>query len=116
MSQNNVAIAEAFYAAMANKDLATLAEYLHPDVYFRSPFVQSSNAAGYLEAARKFVAFFTSLTVRNKIASDNQVVVIYDIGFPAPIGNIPTAAWLTFNEGLVTKIELFFDTNTFRSR
>jgi hypothetical protein len=116
MSQNNVAIAEAFYAAMANKDLSALEEYLHPDVHFRSPFVQASNAQGYLEAARKFVAFFTSLTVRSKIASENQVVVIYDIGFPAPIGNIPTAAWLTFTEGLVTKIELFFDTSSFKSR
>ena len=40
-------------------------------------------------------------------------MLAYDVDFPAPIGNIPSAVLLNLEEGLISKIELFFDARPF---
>lgn len=66
-----------------------------------------------LEATKNFMAFFKTLTLRAKFGFADQAMVVYDVDFPDPIGIIPTASLMTFQEELVTKIELFFDARPF---
>ncbi|MBY0501569.1 MAG: nuclear transport factor 2 family protein [Alphaproteobacteria bacterium] len=113
MDINNVNIAEAYYGAMAEKNLKRLGEYLHPDVQFKSPFKEILGKEVFLDVVKEFMTLFETLTIRAKCGSDNQVMLAYDVDFPAPIGKLPTAALMAFQEGLIARIELFFDTRVF---
>jgi ketosteroid isomerase-like protein len=113
MEKNNVAIAEAYYAAMAEKNLVSLGEHLHPEVQFKSPFKEIFGKEAFLEVVKEFTNLFETLTIRAKCGSGNQVMLAYDVDFSGPVGKLPTAALMTFREGLIAKIELFFDTRVF---
>ncbi len=116
MNQNNVAIAEAYYTAVGEKNLDDMEKYLHPDVQFISPFAELKSKASVLEAVTRFMTLFNTLTIRAKFDSNDQAVLVYDVDFPAPIGNIPTASLLTFQDKLIAKIELFFDGRPFEKK
>lgn len=113
MEQNTVTIAEAYYTAMSEKNLNSLEMYLHSNVQFSSPFAQLQGKETVLEAINKFMGLFKTLTIRATFGSKEQAMVVYDVDFSSPIGNIPTAALLTFQEKRITKIELFFDGRSF---
>lgn len=113
-NENNLALAEAYYTAMAEKDLVSLEKYLHPDVEFVGPIACVTGKENFLQTIKGFISFFKSLTIRSKFASGNQAMLAYDVDFPAPIGITRSAALMTFKNGLIKKIELFFDASSFR--
>ena len=113
MSETNLASAEAYYKAMNNKDLSDLAQYLHPDVRFLGPLAEIIGKEPVLEAAKQFMHLFNSLTIRAKFSSGNQVMLVYDLDCPAPIGSCRIAALMTFGGSLIARIELFFDASPF---
>jgi len=109
----NSAIAQAYYSAMANKDISGMEKYLHSDVQFKSPLAKSIGKEAFLQAAKNLINAFSSLTIRAVCGSDDHAMVAYDFEFPTPIGNVPTAALLEIKDGLIIKIELFFDARPF---
>src|SRR5258705_308768 len=98
MSNNNVAIAEAYYTAMSEKNLAGMEKYLHPDVHFIGPLAELTGKKLVLEGANRFIALFNTLTIRTKFGSGDQAMLVNDLDFPAPIGKIPTAVLMTFQD------------------
>lgn len=103
-------IAENYYIAMGRKDSTAVEKYLHPDVQFTGPVVSTKGKEAVLGAVKKFMSFFKALTIRAKFGSKDQAMIVYDVEFPSPIGNVASVAYLTFNEkNLITNIELFFD-------
>jgi hypothetical protein len=114
VNEKNRTIAQAYYTAMSNKDVAKLAQYAHPDVQFVGPLSKTTGKEALIDSVTKFMAFFKKLTIRSTFASDNQAVVLYDVEFPAPLEPLASAAVLTIENGLVTKVELIFDSYTFR--
>ncbi len=110
---DNVAIAEAYYTAMSQKNIAGLEKYLHPEVHFIGPIQETMGKALFLEGVKRFVSSFKTLTIRATCGARNQVMLAYDVDFPDPIGSCRTASLLTFQEGLIIKIELFFDARPF---
>lgn len=116
MSQSNIMIAEAYYKAMGEKNVAEVGKYLHPDVQFVAPLGKMSGKEAVLEGAKKFTTLFKSLKIRSKFGSDDQAMVVYDLECPEPIGSFSTAALITFRESLVSKIELFFDARPFETK
>ena len=113
MNKNNVAIAEAYYTAMGEKNVVDMEQYLHPDVQFIGPLAEMRGKEAVLEAVKRLIAFFKILTIRATFGSGDQTMLAYDLDFSSPIGNCPAAALLTFQEGLILKIELFFDGRPF---
>jgi len=113
MNENNVAVAEAYYTAMKEKNVEGMGKYLHPDVQFKGPLVEIKGKEAFLEAAKGFVTFFKTLTIRAKFGSGDQAMVVYDLDFPEPVGRLPTAGLITFQDGLIAKIELFCDGRPF---
>ncbi len=113
MNKTNETVAEAYYTAMGQKNLDIMEKHLHSNVQFISPFAELKGKEPVMEAVKKFMALFQTLTVRTKFSSNEQALVVYDVDFPALIGNIPTASLLTLQDGLITKIELFFDARPF---
>lgn len=116
MNKNYVAIAEEYYRALGNKNLSGLEKYLHPNIRFITPLVDATGKDAYFEAAKNFAAFFNTLTIRAKFGSADQAMIVYDVNLPAPIGNLPSAALLSFQDDLITRIELFYDARCFEKK
>jgi ketosteroid isomerase-like protein len=113
MNQNNVSIAENYYTTVGEKNIAALEKFLHPDVEFVGPLAKMTGREKVLEATRKFAILFRTLKIRSRFSAGNQAVVIYDLEFPEPIGSISSASLMTFEEGAIVKIELFYDARPF---
>lgn len=109
MDSSNLSIAEAYYAAMATKNISTLEKYLHPDVKLIAPLADAVGKKAVLEAITRAISIFNSLTIRAKFSSGDQAMLAYDVNFPAPIGNVSSAVLMTFQDKLISKIELFYD-------
>lgn len=113
MSLPNLNIAEHYYEAMNNKDLDEIALYLHPKVKFLGPLAQLEGKEAVLESAKGFLGIVDSVMMRTKFASGNQVMLAYDLNCVSPIGTIRVAALMTFEDNLISSIELFFDARVF---
>ncbi len=113
MSEKNVASAVAYYEAMNNKDLSAMEKYLHSEVRFISPMADVTGKEAVLNPVKHLLALFNRLTIRAQFGSGDQVMLAYDINFPAPIGISRSAVLLTFKEELIIRYELFFDTKPF---
>ncbi|MBS0649233.1 MAG: nuclear transport factor 2 family protein [Verrucomicrobia bacterium] len=109
MSQTTASLAKAYYTAYHNKDLGTIERLLHPNVQFVSPLAQLQGKAAVFESVQRFLTVFTSLTVREVFGSQDQAMVVYDTGFAGLEGMLPASVLMTFKEGLVSRLELFFD-------
>ena len=113
VTERNVTTAEAYYKAMNDKDLAGVARHLHPEVRFVGPMADLVGKEAVLEAAKRFVTLIKSLRVRAKFGSDDTAMLAYDVDFGEPIGICRTAVLMTFKEGLIASIELFYDARPF---
>lgn len=113
MNQNNVAIAQTFYAAFGEKNLKVMEKYLHPDVRLITPLSTLQGKEAYLEAVQGFMAFFNSLTIRATFGEGDQAVVVYDLDCPGGIGKTSAVALMIFQEGLIIRNELFHDTSPY---
>lgn len=113
LTERNVASAEAYYKAMNDKDLAGVAKHLHPVVRFIGPLADLNGKEAVLEAAKRFAALIKSLRVRAKFGSDDNVMLAYDVDFGEPIGICRTAVLMTFKDGVIGRIELFYDARPF---
>ncbi len=109
MSNSNLSIAEAYYTAMAEKNVSAMEKYLHPDVKLIAPLAEAIGKKGVLEVITKATSIFNALTIRAKFGSDDQAMLAYDVNFPAPIGKVASAVLLTFQDNLILRIELFYD-------
>ena len=116
MNKNNVNIAKAYYGAMSKKNINDVEKYLHADVQFSAPLAKVTGKKTFLESITKFISFFKTLTIRAQFGSDDQAIVVYDVDFPAPIGMVPTVALMNIQNGLITKIELFYDARPFEKK
>ncbi len=110
---SNILKAEAYYNAICAKDLAQVAEYLHPDVHLLSPVNDKRGKEAVLAAVGQFMNYLKGMTIRARFASENQAVLIYDAQFPGMADLLRSTAFFTFKDDLIVRIELFFDTRPF---
>ncbi len=111
--------AESYYVAMCNKNFDEMASYVHPNIHFVGPLSTMDGKENVVEAAKNFAIFFKGLTVREKFHStdsENKVMLVLDFDCPAPIGLFKGASFLTFHEGLISRIELFYDARPFETK
>ena len=106
-------IAKAYYTAMAHKDMATLEQYLHPDVKIKTPLFALQGKEAVFGSVKNFSFFFTTLVIRAVCGSENHAMVAYLVTFPAPFGTVSSTAFLTFKDGLIADIELLYDPRPF---
>ncbi len=109
MKNKPIAIAESYYTALGQKNSTAMSQYLHPEVQFTSPIAQMRGKDAVLEAAKKLFTLFKTLTIRAKFGNEAQAMVVVDLDFPPPAGIFPSAVLLNIKEGLIEKIEIFFD-------
>ncbi len=116
MTKNNVDIAHTYYTAVGEKRLDDVKKYIHSEIRFSAPLAKIKGKEEFLTAVQNFINFFKNLQVRTTFGSEDQVLVVYDVDCPEPIGKIPTSALMTFQEGLIIGIELFYDGRPFEKR
>jgi len=109
MMEQNVLSAKKYYQAMNDRNVATIEKLLHPDVQFISPMVQATGKEKMLGVMSNFGKLFKTLTIDTAFGSGNQVIVIYDLDCQPPVGTFRTAAFMTFQDGLIARIEAFYD-------
>ncbi len=69
-----------------------------------------------VEAAKNFAMFFKNLTISEKFSSNDKVMLALEFDCPEPIGIFRGASLLSFNDGLISRIELFYDARLFVSK
>lgn len=116
MSEKNVKVAAAYYAAMDHKDFAFIESSLHPDVELITPLAHLKGKQDVLHAVKQFASFIKGLVVRAQCGNGDQVMLAYDVECPAPIGLIHGAVLFTFQEGLIKHYELFYDGRPFEQK
>jgi hypothetical protein len=104
------ALAVAYYTALGQKDIDAVKKCLHPNVEFADPQEKVLGREAVLKAAKGFTGIFKALVIRKTFGSEDQAVVIYDVDIPAFEKNLRAASLLSFKEGLISKIELIYDT------
>lgn len=103
------AIGIAYYTALGEKNIEAVKEYLHPDIQFIDPQEKVIGREAVLKAAKGFTGIFKTLTIRAKFGSEDQAMIVYDVKIPGLAKNLHAASLLNFREGLISKIELFYD-------
>lgn len=98
-----------YYRLVGEKNEEGVKNYLHSDVEFIGPMTSVKGKKAVFEATRNFMKTFQSLTIRAKFGEENQAMVVYDVDLPGIAKDFPGASLLSFREGLIVKIELFFD-------
>lgn len=116
MNHDKASVAKAYYKAMGEKNVEEAGKHLHPEVQFIAPLGKKSGKEAVLEAAKAFMNLYNSLKVRSAIGSEDQAMVVYDLACPEPLGSFSTAVSMDFKEGLISKIELFFDARPFQTK
>lgn len=110
MSEKNVDVAVAYYKAMGDKNLTAMEKLLHPDVQFLGPLAEITGKNPYLESMKKFFfPSFIKLTIRAQFGARDQAMLVFDLECPAPVGSLRTAVLITFKDGLINRLEAFFD-------
>jgi hypothetical protein len=115
MDTTSATIAKTYYTAVSKKNIENVEKYLHPNIQFISPLAELTGKEAFIEATKKYIAFFNTLKIRTVCGSTDQAMVVYDVDLPS-LGKLPTAVLMTFQEELITKIELFFDARRFEKK
>ncbi|MBL3284324.1 SnoaL-like domain protein [Rickettsiales endosymbiont of Paramecium tredecaurelia] len=115
-SNNNLAIAKNYYNAMLAKDFDKMAGYLHNDVHFLGPLAEMYNKDAVVTAAKNFAGILQDIKIRSRFAAGDQIMFAYDMTIPAPIGKFRAAVLMGFRDGLISKIELFYDATPFQEK
>ncbi len=117
-SDNNVNLnlAENYYHNMLKQNFDAMGECLHPEVIFISPLAKMSGRKAVVEAAKNLSKILDNIEIRSKLSSDNQIMFAYDFMFHKPIGQIGAAVLMDFEDGLISKIELFYDPRPFEQK
>ena len=112
-ADKNAALAEKYYKALNNKNLSEVAPMLHPEIQFVSPMAELCGQASALEAMKRFSSLARSITIRTKFGSESQAMVAYEVDFGDPIGICRSATLMSFRDGLISRIETFYDARPF---
>lgn len=112
MKTDTKAIGVAYYKALGEKNIELVKEYLHPDIQFSDPQEKVIGREAVLKAAQGFTGIFKSLTIRAQFGSENQAMIVYDVEIPGLSKKLKAASLLTFQEELISKIELFYDSKS----
>jgi hypothetical protein len=110
---NTAARAEEYYKLVGEKNGEGIKKYLHPDVQFYGPLATLKGKDAVIGATSNFMKSFTSLTIRAKFGAKDQAMIVYDVDIPGIAKDFPGASLLTFCDGLIIRIQLFYDGSRF---
>ena len=105
----HIGIGKAYYIAMLEKRFDDMASYVHPKVNFSGPLSIMEEKQSVIEAGKEFSRLLHAIMIREALEADNKVVLVLDMLCSDPIGKFRSVSILSFAEGLIVGIELFYD-------
>jgi len=105
----NKAIGVAYYTALGEKNIEKVKSCLHPEIQFSDPQETVKGRESVLAAAERFTTIFKGLTIRTQFGSEDQAMIVYEVEIPGLSKRLQAASLLSFQDGLISKIELFYD-------
>ena len=105
---NPEATALAYLDAVAKKDLGRLETLVTPDVQFAGPVSQLRGLRDLRAAFERISAVHVRSDIQRVFSDGNDVCVIYDF-VTDTAGALPTIEWLTFADGRIASIKLYYD-------
>lgn len=109
MNTDTRTLGVAYYTALGEKNIEKVKSYLHPNIQFTDPQETVTGRESVLKAAQGFTGIFKTLVIRAGFGSENQAMIIYEVEIPGLPKKLQAASLLSFQEGLISKIELFYD-------
>lgn len=116
MENNAAMIAKAYYTAIANKDIETVQKYIDPNIELSGPLSNVKGKEAMLAAIKGFMGAINTLTIRAVTWNQDQAMIAFDLDCPAPIGIVPSAAFMIVKNGLIVRNEIFFDARPFMQK
>lgn len=113
MSLSNTQIVTNYYTSLLNNDIDSAAQYIAEDVNFVGPLAEVSGKEMVVEAAKGFMLALQELDIRLVLEDGDNVMIAYHMTMPAPIGRFSAAGMFTVTDGLIRRIELFYDARPF---
>lgn len=113
---DNLSVASSYYNAMLTKDFDKMAGYLHDNVHFIGPLAEMHGKDNVVTAAKNFGGILQDIQIRSRFAAGDQIMFVYDMVVPAPIGKFRAAVLMEFTDRLISKIELFYDASPFQKK
>ena len=109
MQKNHAERAEAYYTQVGKRNVEGFKPFLHADVEFYSPLAALKGKEAVVQATSNFMNVIQSLTIRSKFGTKDQAMIVYDVDIPGVDTKFPGASLMRFRDGLIDRIELFFD-------
>ena len=113
MSNSLKDVCARYLAAWQKKDIEAITACVHPDIRFISPTATFDGREKYLAAAKRFFTIFSKLDLNGEFYGDDAAMFSLDFHCVAPIGDCPTAEFVSFKDGLIQTDQLFFDAQPF---
>lgn len=113
MQANCLDLGNEYYQLVGGKNLGEVKKRLHPDVELISPMAVVKGREAVCEATGNFMKSFASLTIRAKFGSESQAMIVYETDIPGIANEFPGASLLSFRDGLIVRIQLFYDGSRF---
>lgn len=86
---------------------------IHPEIEFVGPLASLKGKQAVVEAAEQFIPFFDSITIRTCLSNGQNEMIAYAVNCPMPIGKFSAAALMDIEDGLIKRLELFYDARPF---
>lgn len=116
MKKNHSELAVEYYKLVGEKNAEGIKDYLHSNVELYSPLSTLKSKEAVIEATSNFMKVFKSLKIRAKFGAEDQAMIVYDTDIPGIAKSFPGASLLSFREGLIIRIELFYDGSRFAEK
>jgi ketosteroid isomerase-like protein len=108
-TENNLISAEGYYQALQKRDFVGITRHLQPEVRFSGPLSDLTGKETVLDAAKRFLTLLKGLTRHATFGSSEKAMLTYDVDFGEPVGDWHTAVLMTFKDGLIANLKLFYD-------
>lgn len=115
MKADAQALGVAYYTALGQKNIEEVKQYLHPDIQFSDPQETVIGREAVLKAAEGFSRIFNRLTIRANFGAADQAMIVYEVEIPGFSKKLQAASLLSFQDGLISGIELFYDSKRLRT-
>ncbi|MAZ78280.1 MAG: hypothetical protein CMF39_06335 [Legionellaceae bacterium] len=109
MSEKNLSVVLEYYDAISKKQLERAAEKLADNVQIISPLATKNGKRDVLAALKGFSSVVENIKITDQFASGDKVMLAYEMLFPKPIGILRAAGLINLENGLIKRIELFYD-------
>lgn len=112
----NLKKAEEYYTQVGARNADAIKDYLDSEVVFKGPLGAHKGKEAVIEATRNFMNTFKSLIIRAKLGAGDQAMIVYEVDIPNVSPTFMGTSLLTFKEGKIVNIELFFDGSRFTKK